>query len=401
LRRPRTIIHLDLDAFYCAVEENRDKSLRGRAFAVGGRPEQRGVVASCSYAARLSGIRSAMPMARAVKLCPDLAVIPPRFRAYHQASERVMERMRALTPLVEQISIDEAFLDVSHVPDSGDATARRLQHSVRTELSLPCSLGVATCKLVAKIATEVGKSTATAGRPPNAVVVVPPGEEASFLAPLPVRMLWGVGPKTAERLGRLGVITIGDIARLSDRQLTSRFGQIGYDLAQRARGIDDRPVVTEHEVKSISQEVTFPHDVRDGDQLRSTLRELAEGVGRQLRKAGHVGRTVKLKLRWSDFTTLTRQLTLPQATDRDDVIGDSAVHLFDATWQPTRPVRLLGVGVSSLSGSRQQLLLWEDVPQRSDALQQTLDGVRDRFGPQAVRRAGSTGPDDAPHRDTE
>ncbi len=396
---PRTIIHLDLDAFYCAVEELRDDSLRGRAFAVGGRPEHRGVVASCSYTARLSGIRSAMPMARATKLCPDLVVIPPRFSAYHEASEKVMQRLRALTPLVEQISIDEAFLDVSHIQEPGDAIARRLQSTVKTELGLPCSLGVATSKLVAKVATEVGKSAATAGRPPNAIVVVSPGEEASFLAPLPIRMLWGVGPKTAERLGQLGVTTIGDLARFSDRQLATRFGQVGHDLSRRARGIDDRPVVTEHEVKSISQEVTFPRDLRDGDRLRSALRELADGVGRQLRKAELVGRTVRLKLRWSDFTTLTRQVTLPQATDRDDAIGDSAVRLFDATWRPDRSVRLLGVGVSNLSGRRPQLVLWEDDSRASDLLQGTLDKVRDRFGPQAVRRAGSAGPDAAPPTD--
>ncbi len=394
----RTIIHLDLDAFYCAVEEQRDDSLRGKAFAVGGRPEERGVVASCSYAARLSGVRSATPMAQAVRLCPGLVIVPPDFQAYHDSSEKVMERLRELTPLVEQISIDEAFLDVSGVRQSGEAIARRLQSSVRDDVGLPCSLGVATSKLVAKIATEVGKSTAAAGRPPNAVTVVPPGEEASFLAPLPIRMLWGVGPKMAERLSQLGVATIGDLARLSERQLTSRLGQVGYDLARRARGIDDRPVATEHEVKSISQEITFPHDLRDGDRLRSTLRELADGVGRQLRKGGLVGRTVRLKLRWSDFTTLTRQLTLRQATDRDDVIGDSVVRLFDATWRRARPVRLLGVAVSNLGGRRQQLLLWEDDSRTSTALQDALDKVRDRFGPQAVRRATFPGPDDGSYR---
>jgi DNA polymerase-4 len=398
--KPRTIIHLDLDAFYCAVEELRDGSLSEKAFAVGGRPEHRGVVASCSYTARLAGIRSAMPMARAVRLCPDLLIVPPRFTAYHEASVKVMEQMRALTPLVEQISIDEAFLDVSHSSETGERIARRLQASVREDLGLPCSLGVAANKLVAKIATEVGKSRATAGRPPNAVVVVPVGTEASFLAPLPVRMLWGVGPKTAERLSRLGVASIGDLAQLTERQLARRFGQIGCDLARRARGVDNRPVVTEHEAKSVSQEVTFRRDVADGNRLRATLRELADSVGRQLRKGKLVGRTVRLKLRWSDFTTLTRQLTLPEPTDRDDTIGDSAVRLFDATWRPERRVRLLGVGVSALSGRRQQLLLWNDDRPGADVLQGTLDAVRERFGPDAVRRAGSAGPETESRRDS-
>jgi DNA polymerase-4 len=334
-----------------------------------------------------------MSMARALRLCPDLIVVPPRFQAYHQASERVMGCIRALTPLVEQISIDEAFLDVSHVREPGEVVARGLQSRVQEDLGLPSSLGVATSKLVAKMATEVGKSRATTGTPPNAVVVVPPGGEVAFLAPLPVRALWGVGPKTAERLERMGIDTVGDIARLGERQLAARFGQLGYDLSRRARGIDDRPVATEHEVKSVSQEVTFARDLTDGNELRATLLELADGVGRRLRKASLVGRTVRLKLRWADFTTVTRQLTLPQVTDRDSIIGESAVSLFDKTWRQGKPVRLLGVGVSGLTPPQSQLELWPEAPQKSQSLQDTLDSVRDRFGSDAVRRGGSSSPD--------
>ncbi len=225
----RKILHLDLDAFFCAVEEQRDPNLRSKAFAVGGRPETRGVVASCSYAARRFGVRSAMPMARAVKLCPHLIIVPSHFDAYRAASQQVMAHLYQLTPLVEQVSIDEAFLDVSDRPEPAEGLARRLQTTINTELNLPCSLGVATNKLVAKIANDVGKAAARSDQPPNALQVVPPGQEAAFLAPLPVEALWGVGPKTAERLHGLGLHTIGDLARWPEADLGRRFGQHGYD----------------------------------------------------------------------------------------------------------------------------------------------------------------------------
>src|SRR5262245_61933816 len=196
----RTIIHLDLDAFFCAVEEQRDPSLRGKPFAVGGRPESRGVVSSASYAARRFGVRSAMPMSTAVRHCPDLIVVPPHHLAYRAASQQVMERLHTITPLVEQISIDEAFLDVTALGEPGQTIAARLQATIRDELGLSCSLGVAANKLVAKIATDVGKSLVRSGQMPQAICVVPPGDEAAFLAPLPTTALWGVGPRTAEKL---------------------------------------------------------------------------------------------------------------------------------------------------------------------------------------------------------
>jgi len=294
---PRKILHLDLDAFFCAVEEQREPSLRGQAFAVGGRPETRGVVASCSYAARRFGVRSAMPMARAVKLCPHLIIVPSHFDAYQTASQQVMTRLHQLTPLVEPLSIDEAFLDVSDLPEPAEVLARRLQVTINTELGLPCSLGVATNKLVAKIANDVGKATTRSDQPPNALQVVPPDQEAAFLARLPVEALWGVGPKTAERLHGLGLHTIGDLARWPEADLGRRFGQHGYDLARHARGIDERRVVTEHEAKSISQETTFAQDISDGPILRESLRRLSEHVGFRLRRKGLNGATVKLKLR--------------------------------------------------------------------------------------------------------
>ncbi len=355
----RTIVHLDLDAFYCSVEEQRDPALRGRAFAVGGRPEHRGVVASCSYAARAVGVRSAMPMRQAIHLCPRLIVVPPHFAAYRAASAQVMERLHALTPLVEQISIDEAFLDVSAAGRPGEGLARTLQAGIRDELGLPCSVGVASNKLVAKIATDVGKAAARSGASPEALCAVPPGQEAAFLAPLPTLALWGVGPKTAERLGLLGIRTIGALAAWPADDLARRFGAHGAELARHARGLDDRPIVTEREAKSISKETTFARDERSQSVLAETIRALAAQVADKLRREGLGGGTVKLKLRWEDFTTLTRQQTLTHPTDDAALIGATARRLLEQVWEPGRAARLVGVGVSGLGAPLRQLTLWE------------------------------------------
>lgn len=387
MARIRKILHLDLDAFFCAVEEQRDPTLRGKAFAVGGRPDERGVVAACSYAARQFGLHSAMPMSRAVKLCPQLIIVPARHGAYSEVSRRVMARLHQLTPLVEQLSIDEAFLDVSDLPEPAEVIARQLQADINRALKLPCSLGVAANKLVAKIANNIGKASVGGGRPPNSIKVVPPGQEAAFLAPLPVKELWGVGPKTAEQLHRLGLTTIGDVAGHSEADLARRFGKHGQDLARRAKGLDDRPVETEHEAKSISQETTFAKDVTDERLLQRTLRQQCESVGRRLRRRQLSGSTVKLKLRWADFTTLTRQVTLDQPTNLDNEIHAAALALFEKTWPPGKRVRLIGVGVSGFETPAYQLGLWEKPAHEEDRrLQSTLDELRERFGDKAVRR---------------
>ena len=383
---PRTILHLDLDAFFCSVEELHDPSLRGKAFAVGGRPEGRGVVASCSYAARLFGVRSAMPTSRALRLCPSLLVISHQHGNYGEMSEKVMQRLQDLSPLVEQISIDEAFVDISDLREDPERVAHRLQAQVNDELSLPCSVGVATNKLVAKIATEVGKKTAQKDQPPNAVTIVPPGNEAVFLDPLPADMLWGVGPKTAARLAEKGIKTIGDIARHPAADLLSWFGENGRDLSRRARGMDDSPVVTEHEVKSISQETTFARDVSDDRRLAETLRELSTEVGRRLRKAEIAGTTVKLKLRWPDFTTLTRQVTLVQPTDQDEEIYRVALDLLGKVRAKGKAVRLIGVGVSGLGAPLRQLELWGTDAEKRRRLQEALDTLREKFGEKSIRR---------------
>ncbi|MFW5748178.1 MAG: DNA polymerase IV [Chloroflexota bacterium] len=389
---PRTIIHLDLDAFFCAVEENLNPELRGVAFAVGGQPDARGVVASCSYPARKYGIRSAMPMARAVRLCPDLVIVPNRHGEYGRVSRQVMRYLHDLTPLVEQISIDEAFMDVTGYHHDGYTLAARLQQQINTDLGLPASLGVASNKLVAKIANTVGKAEASqrTDGPPNAIKVVPAGKEADFLAPLDIRELWGVGPKTAERLHGMGIRTIGDIARRDAAHLRYHFGKHGIDLHRRAQGIDERPVTLEHEAKSISKETTFARDERDAEALRRILRSLSDGVGLRLRREGLQGTTIKIKLRWADFTTLTRQMTLPQPIDSDDAIYDAALALFEREWPKGRPVRLIGVGISGFDTPARQLGLW-DAPhtEQNRRLQDTLDTLKDRFGENSIRR-GST-----------
>ena len=391
LRVTRAIIHLDLDAFYCAVEELRTPSLRGQPFAVGGRPEGRGVVASCSYAARAFGVHSAMPMGRALRLCPRLIVVPPNFPLYRRASRAVMARLHAITDRVQQLSIDEAFLDVTGHAAPAATLALELQAQIRDELKLPCSLGVAGNKLVAKIATDVGKAARRSGQTPSALCVVPPGEEAAFLAPLPAGVLWGVGPKTAERLAALGLHTIGDIAARPVEALVRELGKHGHDLAQHARGIDERPVTTERVARSISKETTFARDVHDSETLSRTVQDQAAQVARKLRAEGLTGTTVKLKLRWADFTTLTRQASVGP-TDDEALVAQVAGWLLDQVWESGRRVRLIGVGVSGLEARARQLSLLEVDPQDADGSEcrpaETAATIRERLGDDAVQRAG-------------
>jgi DNA polymerase-4 len=390
---PRTILHLDLDAFFCAVEETQNPSLRGKAFAVGGKPNERGVVASCSYAARKMGVRSAMPMSRAVRLCPGLIIVPGRHRLYSEVSKKVMDILHQQSGLVEQISIDEAFLDISDVREDPERFARRLQARIRDELHLPCSIGIAANKLVAKIATEVGKALALKqikaqglAEPPNAVTVVPYGEEAAFLSPLPAEMLWGVGPKTSQKLSELGIHTIGDIAKWPENELIRLFGENGRDLSRHARGIDNRPIVTERETKSVSQETTFAVDVTSDKVLEKTLREQSAEVARQLRRENLAGRTVRLKIRWPDFTTLTRQITLSNPTDLEEEIAAAALRLMRQVRKPNQAVRLIGVGVSGLGAPVRQLSLWEADHERLRRLQSAVDALQEKYGREVIHR---------------
>jgi DNA polymerase-4 len=326
--------------------------LAGKPILVGGRPESRGVVATASYAARAYGIHSAMPMYRAVRLCPDAIVLPPRFDLYLEYSHRVMTILHDTASVLERVSIDEAYLDLTEQVSKWQETveiARRLQERVRDEVGLSASLGVASNKLVAKVASDHDK--------PGGLTVVQPGEEAAFLAPLPVRVIWGVGPVTAEKLAQMGVTTVGDLARLSQEVLAARFGDHGRAMARRAKGIDRRPVLKEHERKSVSRETTFSQDLREMEALKKQLWQLSQGVARRLERAGVVAGTINIKLRYDDFETLTRQMSLDVPTDDAVRIYRAALVLLKQTWERGRAVRLLGVGGDHLTRPTGQLPL--------------------------------------------
>ena len=383
----RKILHLDLDAFFCSVEELLDPSLKGKPFAVGGNPQGRGVVSSCSYTARKFGVHSAMPMARALSLCPELIVIHHRHGLYGEYSNKVMDILRSYTPLFQQVSIDEAFLDVSDLPKPAGVIAREIQERVDREVHLPCSLGVATNKLVAKVANDFGKSQVKSGQAPRQITIVPPGEEAAFLAPLDIQSLWGIGPKTSQKLHGQGIHTIGQLAALSIAELEAYFGNNALEMHARALGIDPSPVHSEREVKSVSNEVTFTKDTTDSEVLRQTLRALADKVGYRLRQAGLAGSVVQIKLRYSNFETLTRQTALPQPTNLDDEIYAAAEKLFEANIIPTRAVRLIGIGVSRLNPPYRQLSLWDNNQDEKEKLASAIDQLKEKYGQDVIKRA--------------
>ena len=350
--RPRAIARLDLDAFFAAVEALEHPNLAGKPVVVGGRPEERGVVASASYPARAFGVRSAMPMSRALALCPQAIIVPPRHPLYSEYSRRVMAILRVASPLVEQISIDEAYLDLTDravIWQDAIQMARHIQHQVRDEVGLSASLGVATNKLVAKVASDRDK--------PGGLTVVPPGQEASFLAPLPVRVLWGVGPVMARRLAALGITTVGHLAALPEEELRQRFGQQGEAMAHQARGIDRRTVVTEHKIKSISQERTFSRDLVDAGAMEQHLHRMSQKVAHQLKRKELAAGTVAIKVRYADFTTFTRQTTIAVPTDDEELIFQAARTLLERARQRGRAVRLLGVAARRLTPPPGQLQL--------------------------------------------
>jgi DNA polymerase-4 len=377
----RTILHVDLDAFFCSVEILRNPTLEGVPLVVGGQPGSRGVVASASYPARKFGIRSAMPTAQALRRCPDLVIVSSNYANYSEYSQQVMDLLRESAPVVEQISIDEAFLDISDTPDDGESLAGDLQREIKSQFGLPTSWGVASSKMVAKIATEIGK--------PEGLVVVPSGQEAEFLAPLPVEMLWGIGPKSRERLVQVGIRRIGDINSLSSEQLIELFGARGSDLAAKAKGLDPRPVTSSHRRRSISNERTFAKDISDEVELRRIILSISENLGRRLRDKGLAGSTVRVKIRWPDFETITRQVRLDQPTDQDSEIYQAANELFNKAWKPRQKVRLLGVGVADLGKPVRQLDMFDRKWEQDDRLFEAIDEIRNKYGGQALRRASS------------
>lgn len=355
----RHILHADFDAFYASVEQLDNPSLRGKPVAVGGSPEGRGVVASASYEARRFGVRSAMPMRTALNLCPQLIRVGSNFDRYREVSRGVMDIFHDITPLVEPLSLDEAYLDVTEsvtsVNTPGDI-ALALKRRVKADLGLTISVGVATSKSIAKIASDMDK--------PDGLTIVPPGTEREFLAPLAVRQLWGVGPKTAERLEAEGVQTIGDIATQSEEWLHSRFGKNGPHMRRLALGQDDSQVQVHRDTKSVSAETTFSKDTDDPEALTEIINRLSQQVANHLKRKELRGRTVKLKLRLSDFTTFTRQKTLAELVESPDALAQAASSLLSAELQPGRQFRLIGVGVSGFD---------QDEPQQ-EALQLRLAG---------------------------
>jgi DNA polymerase-4 len=351
----RTIIHADLDAFYASVEQLDNPAIRGRPVVVGGSSEGRGVVAAASYEARKFGIRSAMPMSRALRLCPDAVRVSPRFDRYGELSKQVMGVFRSVTPLVEPLSLDEAFLDVTgrHEEHGGaKGLAVWLKREVKSKTGLTLSIGLGTNKTVAKIASDMDK--------PDGLCVVAPGAEARFLAPLPVRALWGIGPKSEKALVEAGFKTVGDIAGSERERFAGLFGSRGGELWEMANGRDDRAVIVEHERKSVGAETTFPKDIPDGEELRSELGRIVRHVVERL--GSMRARTVAVKLRYSDFRTITRQSSWPEPTSDYDELLAACEALLDRTVEDGDRFRLLGVSCSKLADGepreREQLPLF-------------------------------------------
>lgn len=340
----RHVLHADLDAFYAAVEVLDNPDLAGKAVMVGGDPENRGVVATASYEARAFGVHSAMPMRTAVRLCPHGIIVHPRFDRYRQLSRAVMDVFHEFTELVEPLSLDEAYLDITELVDAGRlplAVALELKSRVHENTGLTLSVGAGTSKSVAKIASDLHK--------PDCLIVVSPGEEREFLAPLSVGKLWGIGPKTGQRLKADGIETIGDLAAQSTGWFQRRFGKRALDVRAKALGEDREQVHTERESKSVSAESTFATDLSGEDNLYPQLTRLAGRVAQHLEGKQLKGKTVTVKARLADFTTFTRQTTLPYPTGSGDVILETAWRLFSRELTPERSFRLLGVGVSGFT----------------------------------------------------
>lgn len=371
----RHIIHVDMDAFFASVEQRERPELKGLPVAVGGMPEIRGVVAAASYEARRFGIHSAIPMAAALRLCPELVVVPPRHRLYQQVSKEIMEIFLRFTPILEQISVDEAFLDVTgslELFGSPENIGRAIQKTVEEEQHLSASVGIGPNKFIAKLASEFKK--------PHGFTMVAPSQVDSFLAPLPVSALWGVGEKTAEKLKRMGVRLVSDLRCFSQGQLTAAFGKNGSDLYKLCRGQDDRPVETQSMVKSIGREITFSRDLTDLTALKGRLSILSDQVGLRLRRSGKRFRTVTLKIRYADWQTITRSQTLPEATDLSAVIYRTALSVFRNELPLKQPVRLIGVAVSHLEegGFRQTAFFTSE--EKEVKISRVSDEIKEKFG---------------------
>ena len=383
----RTILHVDMDAFYAAVEQRDHPEYRFKPVIVGSDPKEgkgRGIVATCSYEARKFGVHSAQPISQAWKLCPRGIYVRPDMEKYARVSDQVMRILTDFTDMLEQVSIDEAFLDVTGSRElfgSGAAIAARVKQRIRAELQLTASVGVAQNKFIAKIASDLRK--------PDGLVLVEPGREKEFLAPLPVGKLWGVGIKTEACLKRMGLERIGQLAVLPPGELAARLGKSGGHLWQLAQGIDERPVIPEEGFKSIGHEITFEKDTGDLKLLDATLLELTEKVAHRLRAQGGRARTIALKFREADFSTFTRRTTLPDPVDTTERIFPAVRQLMKSLIRKGVLVRLIGVYAMNLElgqGGRQISLL-DQTPQKDRKLAAAMDAITQRFGDRAITRA--------------
>ena len=378
----RRIIHLDMDAFYASVEILDNPALRGQPVVVGGNAN-RGVVCAASYEARKFGVHSALPILTARKLCPHGVFLPVRMARYQEISRRIMEIFQRFTPLVEPLSLDEAFLDVTasqSLMGTAEEIAIQIRALVREIIGLTVSAGVGASKLVAKIASDLNK--------PDGLTIVPSGQEEAFLAPLPIGRLWGVGPTTRQALALIGVKTIGDLSRMPLAILTAKFGKAGLMLHESARGIDLRLVEPEQETKSIGHEETFAEDLRDQKKIEQELLALCLKVGKRARRYGLAGRTVTVKVKYRDFVQVTRSLTLPEPVADDKSLYRTGCLLLAKTEITLRPIRLLGISLANLvpaEASGQLALFGESQTRRKDCrLYKAIDAISDRYGSKSI-----------------
>jgi DNA polymerase IV len=383
----RTILHVDMDAFYAAVEQRDHPEYRGKPVIVGSDPKQgkgRGIVATCSYEARKFGVHSAQPISQAWKLCPHGIYVLPDMDKYGRVSGLVMNLLADFTDSIEQVSIDEAFLDVTgseKLFGTGAEIAGQIKNRIREELGLTASVGVATNKFIAKVASDLKK--------PDGLVVVAPGYEKEFLAPLSIGRLWGVGPKTEASLKRIGLERIGQIADLKHTDLTLSLGKSGAHLWQLAQGIDDRPVFPDECYKSIGHEITFEKDTADPETLHRTLLDLAERVARRLRSNKAWARTIAIKYREADFSTFTRRTTLNNPVNTAESIFPVAQKLLKPLLREGVCVRLIGIYASNLEieAAGKQMSFLSPVPEKEQKLASALDSIAERFGGRAITRA--------------
>lgn len=382
----RTIIHIDMDAFYASVEERDNPELRGKPVIVGGNATSRGVVAAANYIARKYGIHSAMPTKSAMKRCPSAILLPPRIKHYAAISRMIHDIFARFTPLIEPLSLDEAFLDVTgslKLFGSAETIGGNIQQAIQEELGLAASIGIAPNKFIAKIASDIDK--------PNGFVAVKPEAIHAFLDPLPIQRIWGVGRVTEKRFIAAELHTLGDVRKLTKAQADDMLGKHGEHFRKLAQGIDDRAVIAEHTAKSISHETTFATDIENHDTLAAWLFDLTGQVMRRVRRKGFKGRTIHLRLRFNDFTTITRSKTLKQPTDITKVAWETVHNLLKIHLPDGQPVRLIGMGMDGFEASetKQGELFAAPEQKKQSSVDHIVDDIQSRFGSSALKRGGS------------